>query len=546
MGPALLEGGPASDERVRSPDASRGRTRRDVAVVDDRAGQGLPRERALFDLVVEAGEDTARRERILERIESTGLRADDPRLTRTVDAIRRHPTPRLDKAAFRVAVRPSALLVEKALKWDLVVPDFADFAGDIRRIFEESSDARRGEVASYIPQLARMEPDLFGLGLCTVDGQRLALGDHDHPFSVQSSTKPITYCLALEEHGEELVHAHVGREPSGRSFNELALNPRGLPHNPMVNAGAIMSTSMVRSADHLSDRFEYVLGMWTRLTGGAKPGFSNATYLSEKSTADRNFALGYSMREQGAFPEGTELVETLEFYFQLCSLEMTADVFSVVAATLANGGICPITGDPVLRPSTVQKCLSLMYSCGMYDFSGEWAFRVGLPAKSGVSGIVLVVVPNVLGLAIWSPRLDEHGNSVRGVDFCERLVREFNFHNYDNLVGGAHGKKDPRKGRTHHGHANVVDLCWAASEGDLDGLRRLVAEGADPAAADYDGRTPLHLAAAEGRIDVVRYLLTTGIDASPEDRWGKTPMDDARRGRHAGVIDALGGGHGHD
>lgn len=506
-----------------------------------RLAAGQARERVLFDLLKEPGQDSASKSVVLEELEASGLRLDDPRLARSIEALTSHPGETLDFPEYRSAIQSSVLLVEKALTRDLVIPDFGGFRSEIRALFEQSRANVRGEVASYIPQLERVEPDMFGLGLCTIDGQRLAMGDSDREFSIQSSSKPVTYSLALEEHGEDVVHRHVGREPSGRSFNELALNPRGLPHNPLVNAGAIMSTSLIRAGEHLSDRFEYVLDMWTRLTGGVKPGFSNATYLSERSTADRNFALGYSMREQGAFPADTDLLETLEFYFQLCSLELSVDSFAVVAATLANGGICPVTGEPVLKPSTVQKSLSLMYSCGMYDFSGEWAFRVGLPAKSGVSGIVLVVVPNVMGLAIWSPRLDEHGNSVRGVDFCQRLVQGFNFHNYDNLVGGAHGKKDPRRQAARAQHASVVDLCWAASEGDLDGLRRLAAEGAHLGEADYDGRTPLHLAAAEGRIEVVEHLIDRGVDPAPLDRWGKTPLDDAERGSHMDVISVLEG-----
>ena len=179
----------------------------------------------------------------------------------------------------------------------------------------------------------------------------------------------------------------------------------------MANVGFEGSEAL---ADTMADRFDYVLQRWGQAAGGTMPGFSNPTYLSERKTADRNFALGYFMREKGAFPEGTDLVETLEFYFQCCSLELTAEAMSVVAATLANGGVCPLTGERVFQSGTVRKCLSLMSSCGMYDFSGEWAFRVGLPAKSGVSGVIMIVVPNVMGLVCWSPRLDENGNSVRG------------------------------------------------------------------------------------------------------------------------------------
>jgi len=275
------------------------------------------------------------------------------------------------------------------------------------------------------------------------------------------------------------------------------------------------------------------------LAGGFRPGFSNSTYLSERKTADRNFALGYFMRENGAFPDDVDLVETLEFYFQCCSIEMTVESMAVVASTLANGGICPLTGKRVLSPSTVQKCLALMSSCGMYDYSGEWAFSVGLPGKSGVSGVVIVVVPNVMGLCIWSPRLDAHGNSVRGIDFSRRLVDTFNFHNYDNVVGGVHDKIDPRRPQEDQGRDLLQALCWAASKGDMSGIRRLVARGVDLNGADYDGRTALHLAASEGHVEVVAFFLDRGANPGPRDRWNATPRDDAVREGHLEVTALL-------
>lgn len=311
---------------------------------------------------------------------------------------------------------------------DRTLPDFPAFLAEAEEIFQATREERGGEVADYIPQLARVDPELFGVALCTVDARQLLLGDARTDFCVQSCCKPLNYCMALEEHGEAEVHRHVGHEPSGSSFNALRLNAAGLPHNPMVNAGGIMTCSLIRPGIPLAERFDHVSGVWRALAGGAKPGFSNATYLSERQTADRNFALGYFMREQGAFPEGTDLEETLDFYFQCCSLESTAEAMAEVAATLANGGVHPRTGERIFHPGTVQRCLAMMSSCGLYDFSGEWAFSIGLPGKSGVSGAILVVVPNVMGLCAWSPRLDPQGNSVRGVKFFQQLVERFSLH----------------------------------------------------------------------------------------------------------------------
>ena len=498
------------------------------------------RMRRLFDAYRSDGEETVEPRCLTDLLERAGLRRDDPRLAETfvsLDAVRRDA--RLDLADFAAAVGSALPLLEKALEGRLVIPEFQEFREAISSIHDRVRPETNGSLADYIPQLARVDPDLFGLGLCTVDGQRMGLGDHDQSFCVQSACKPLGYAVALEDRGEDLVHRHVGCEPSGRSFNELTLNPRGLPHNPLINAGAIISCSLIRPDLVPADRFEHLRRHWTEASGGVEPGFDNCTYLSERKTADRNFALGYSMRESGAFPEGVDLVETLEFYFQCCSLELDAAAMGVVAATLANGGVCPLTGRRVFSVNTVQHCLSMMYSCGMYDFSGEWGFRIGLPAKSGVSGAILVVVPNVLGFCVFSPRLDSLGNSVRGISFCRELVKTFNFHNYDSIVGGRHEKIDPRIPSDTARSERLEELLWACSRGDVDAIRRSVARGANLMEADYDGRTALHLAASEGHLSAVSFLIDHGADLEARDRWGGTAIDDAIRENHEEVAALL-------
>lgn len=300
-----------------------------------------------------------------------------------------------------------------------------------------------------------------------------------------------------------------------------------------------MCGSLIKRGASASDRFDYVMSKWRDLSANMKVGFDNAVYLSERQTGDRNFALAYFMREKGAFPENIELLDILDFYFQCCSIEVTSKAMAVIAATLANGGTCPLSGAKVFRSDYVKNCLSLMSSCGMYDFSGEFAFRVGIPAKSGVSGAIILVVPNLLGLVLWSPRLDELGNSVRGIEFCKRLSARYKLHSFDSMVGLKDDRIDLRRNIYESKFGGIIAFCSAALEGDLIEMRRLTARGLNPNSQDYHGRTALHLAASHGRLAVVQYLLELKVDVNPIDSWGNTPLDDAQREKQASIVSLL-------
>lgn len=494
----------------------------------------------LFRIFDEKGEGYIVKTDVIKALSAQGIQKDDIRLKETMesfDAIG-EATP-ISLNTFKSIVAPNISLIEKALTGGFIIPDFPSFTSELSTICEEIIPNKGGNVADYIPQLSRVNPEHFAMSVCTVDGQYFSFNsESDIPYCVQSTCKPINYCVAMELHGEEKVHKHIGREPSGRSFNEIVLNNRQIPHNPLINAGAIMCSSLVKSEECLADRFDYIHKVWTSLCGGKDVGFNNSIYHSEKGTADRNFALAHFMKEVGAFPEKTDIHETLDFYFQCCSIEVTAAQHAVVAATLANTGVCPTTEKRIFKTSTVQNCLSLMYSCGMYDFSGEYAFSVGLPAKSGVSGALIIVIPNVAGIAIWSPRLDDLGNTVRGVDFSKKLVERFNFHNYDSLTS-SNTKIDPRLSKNEAQADLMFSLIWAASQGDLNEVKRISALGFDLNKGDYDNRTAIHLAAAEGHLQVVQYIVNQGGDYAPKDRWNSTPLDDAKRHKHKEVQEFL-------
>jgi len=282
-----------------------------------------------------------------------------------------------------------------------------------------------GAVATYIPELARADPAAFGVAVVTVDGRAALAGDAERAFTLQSCSKPMTYGLALEERGAEVVHARVGAEPTGDRFNSIIkLDGRDRPHNPMVNAGAIAITSLIGGRDQ-AERSARVLAALGRYTG--RPAVVDGpTYESERATGHRNRAIAHLMLNYGAI-EGP-LDEHLDLYFQQCSVLVTARDLAVAAATLANGGVNPVTQARALDARHVRDVLAVMFTCGLYDGAGQWARDVGLPAKSGVGGGILAVAPGRLGIGVWSPLLDARGNSVRGVEACRELSRRLGLH----------------------------------------------------------------------------------------------------------------------
>ncbi|XP_012681943.1 glutaminase kidney isoform, mitochondrial-like [Clupea harengus] len=498
----------------------------------------------LLFYTITQGEEKIPVSRFIAALRSTGLMPSDPRLRDCMHQLQQSihestGTVMMDQELFRKCVGTNIVLLTQAFRKKFIIPDFETFVSHINEIYYSVQRQDGGQVADYIPQLAKLNPDSWGVSLCTVDGQRHSVGDTRVPFCLQSCVKPLEYAVAVHEAGSEEVHRYVGKEPSGLKFNKLSLDEDDKPHNPMVNAGAIVISSLIKPGANKAEKFDYVLDYLKRMAGMEYVGFNNATFQSEKETGDRNYAIGYYLAEKKCFPQRSDMSAALDFYFQLCSIEVTCESGSVMAATLANGGICPITGELVLSAEAVRNTLSLMYSCGMYDFSGQFAFHVGLPAKSGVSGAVLLVVPNIMGMMCWSPPLDRVGNSVRAIHFCQELVEHFNFHNYDNLKHFVK-KLDPRRQAGEDRNKSVVDLMFAAHSGDVSALRRFALSSKDMELSDYDRRTALHVSAAEGHMEAVLFLTQIcKVNPLVKDRWGNTPLDDALQFSREDVVNIL-------
>ncbi|MCF6378718.1 glutaminase A [Nocardioides KLBMP 9356] len=294
----------------------------------------------------------------------------------------------------------------------------------LRRVHRTFSGLKDGAVADYIPPLAAADPEPFGICVVTVDGQVYAVGDSDAPFTIQSISKPFTYALALADRGLPEVRRRIGVEPSGDAFNSISLDSAGRPRNPMINAGAIAAAGLVDGGESgdPAERLVESLGVWA----GRRLEVDEEVFAAEQETGHRNRAIGHMLRAVGSLDGDPE--RALDVYFRACSVEVTCRDLAVMAATLAGRGLNPLTGARAVPDALVTQVLSVMTTCGMYDAAGEWLVNVGIPAKSGVGGGVIGVMPGQLGVAVFSPRLDAVGNSVRGVAVFNQLARDLRLH----------------------------------------------------------------------------------------------------------------------
>ena len=281
---------------------------------------------------------------------------------------------------------------------------------------------RYGKPATYIPELASKDPSKLGVTVCDMEGHLFSAGDTKDKFTMQSISKLIALILALEQNGYDDVFAKVGLEPTGDSFSStvrLDHLTNNKPFNPMINPGAIAVTSTIRGAS-LEERREVCLNFARKLTGNPELDVDYEVFLSEARTGYKNRAIIYLMRSNGIIEGNCE--EHLELYFLLCSLACTCRDLAVFAATLANNGVSPITGETLIPLRTVKLVRSLMVTCGMYDYSGEFAATVGMPSKSGVGGGIISCPIGKYGIAVYGPALDEKGNSTGGLKMLEYLA----------------------------------------------------------------------------------------------------------------------------
>ncbi|MFT5235489.1 MAG: glutaminase [Shewanella sp.] len=297
----------------------------------------------------------------------------------------------------------------------------ANIEAAMKQAVENCKDNKGGENASYIPFLASVPSELIGLAFVSVTGEVIKFQDADYKYALESISKVLTLSLALEQSGADAIHTKVGAEPTGLPFNSvMALElHQGMPLTPLVNAGAMATVSMIEAADK-EQRWNKILNFQSELTN-SKIELSDEVNQSEQTTNEHNRAIAYLLQSSGRMY--SDPMEACDVYTRQCSTLINSVELATVGATLANGGVNPLSGKQLIKTENIPHILAEMVMEGLYDVSGDWAYDVGLPGKSGVGGGLLTVIPNVGGIAAFSPRLDPYGNSVRGQQMIKHVAR---------------------------------------------------------------------------------------------------------------------------
>lgn len=401
------------------------------------------------------------------------------------------------------------------------VPDY------LQAVLDACADNSVGEVASYIPELGQVDADQLAVAACLPDGKLYSAGDVDTEFTIQSISKALAYAIALEQHGIAGVEEHVGVEPSGDSFNEISLGPKGRPRNPMVNIGAVTIHAIIGDPDDSAEeRSQRVLdGMGA--FAGRELTVDEDVMESELSEAHRNLALAHLVRSNGTFDADPPVVVT--GYIRQCSAKVTVKDLAVMGMTLAMGGVNPLTGNRVVSRRVARHVLSVMATCGMYDAAGDWMTDVGIPAKSGVGGGIMGALPGQAGVATFSPKLDEFGNSARGIRVFERLSEEMGLHLMDVPVS-ADGVVRARDEVTVDDHAQQrVQLQGALQFGGAESALETMSEiepGDDTVVVDVSHVTFMNEVSTRMLGDGMKRLKEDGHDVVLVDPESRLPHED--------------------
>ncbi|KAG7468847.1 hypothetical protein JOB18_024505 [Solea senegalensis] len=468
-----------------------------------------------------------------EAVWSSGLHRSDPRLRECFFHLRKLQDAEgtVDRSAFHRCVTGSLALILKALQGRFVIPDFSTFTEDTQKLFSrcrQLSPVQEKEKES-------VDSSRWGVSICTVDGQRLSLGDWAGALSLGEVSWPLVYGVAVEQLGSDLVHRYIGVEEFSRYESPFSLTKTGIPHSPLTEAGAIVTSSLLQLAGSLyaeeeeEEKYDSVLNVIRRLCNREHVDLNCTSVQRSRQASVRLHALSFYLQEKKCFPEKSDINTALDVLLQCSSTEVTCESGAVMAASLANGGLCPLSGDQVLSPVATRSMLSMMQVAGMKDYSSMFLYKTSIPAVSSGHGVLLAVVPGVLGLTAFSPEVDSCGNAWRAVHFCQELVSAFQMHSFDIRTPFRQILVYRQWKIESEGH-QIMNVLLAAFKGDLQSLRRYFLSGVDVNAVDYDGRSALHVAAAEGHTEVIRFLLeNAGANPALRDRWGSSPLQEARR-----------------